>query len=104
MRNLKITSRQNLNQKTAITIRNMLTLPLPTKIQWRCVKMKNEIQLRKCPKCGMLFSERGAVSRVHNVTIICSDCGTREALESIGVDEKEQEKILDTIHNTVYAN
>lgn len=62
--------------------------------------MKNEIQLRKCPKCGMLFSERGAVSRVDNVTIICSDCGTREALESIGVDEKEQEKILDTIHSS----
>ena len=60
--------------------------------------MKNEIQFRKCPKCGMLFSERGAVSRVDNVTIICPDCGTREALESIGVDETEQEKILDTIH------
>ena len=63
--------------------------------------MKNEIQLRKCPKCGMLFSERGAVSRVDNITIICSDCGTREALESIGVDETEQEKILDTINNSV---
>ena len=56
--------------------------------------MKNEIQFRKCPKCGELFSERGAVLRVENVTIICPDCGTREALESIGVDEKEQEKIL----------
>ena len=63
--------------------------------------MKNEIQLRKCPKCGMLFSERGAVSSVDNVTIICPDCGTREALESIGVDEKEQEKILDTIHSSL---
>ena len=66
--------------------------------------MKNEIQFRKCPKCGMLFSERGAVSRVDNVTIVCSDCGTREALESIGVDETEQEKILDTIHRTVHTN
>ena len=63
--------------------------------------MKNEILLRKCPNCGKLFSERGAVSRVDNVTIICPDCGTREALESIGVDETEQEKILDTIHNFV---
>ena len=66
--------------------------------------MKNEIQFRKCPKCGKLFSERGAVSRVDNVTIICPDCGTREALESIGVDETEQEKILNTIHNTVHTN
>ena len=66
--------------------------------------MKNEIQLIKCPKCGKLFSERGAVSRVDNVMIICPDCGTREALESIGVDGKEQEKILDTIHRTVHTN
>ena len=66
--------------------------------------MKNEIQFRKCPKCGKLFSERGAVSRVDNITIICSDCGTREALESIGVDETEQEKILDTIHRTDHTN
>lgn len=63
--------------------------------------MKNEIQFRKCPKCGKLFSERGAVSRLDNVTILCPNCGTREALESIVVDEKEQEKILDTIHNSV---
>ena len=48
--------------------------------------------------------QRGAVSRVDNVTIVCSDCGTRETLESIGVDETEQEKILDTIHNTVHTN
>ena len=60
--------------------------------------MKNEIQLRKCPKCGKLFSERGAVSRVDNVTIICPDCGTREALESIGVGQAEQEEILGIIH------
>ena len=66
--------------------------------------MKNEIQLRKCPKCGKIFGNRGAVSRVDNVTIVCSDCGTREALESIGVDETEQEKILDTIHRTVHTN
>lgn len=39
--------------------------------------------------------------RVDNVTIICSDCGTREALESIGVSAEEQEKILDIIHNSV---
>ena len=47
----------------------------------------------------MLFSERGAVSRVDNLTVICPDCGTREALESIGVDKVEQDKILGVIHN-----
>lgn len=35
----------------------------------------NEIRVQVCPKCGKLFSERGAVSRVDNVTIVCSDCG-----------------------------
>jgi hypothetical protein len=29
---------------------------------------------------------------------ICPDCGTREALESIGVGADEQERILNTIH------
>nr|DAZ69578.1 MAG TPA: zinc-ribbon domain protein [Caudoviricetes sp.] len=64
----------------------------------------NEIRVRVYPKCGKLFSERSAVSRVDNVTIVCSDCGIREALKSIGVDETEQEKILDTIHRTVHTN
>ena len=64
----------------------------------------NEIRVQVCPKCGKLFSERGAVSREDNKTLICPDCGTREALESIGIDETEQEKILDTIHRTVHTN
>ena len=29
---------------------------------------------------------------------ICPDCGTREALESIGVGREEQDKILGIIH------
>lgn len=58
----------------------------------------NLVQLHTCPRCGGVYSGHGAVSRVDNVTIICPDCGTRESLESIGVDETEQEKILDIIH------
>ncbi|MBE5714678.1 MAG: hypothetical protein EGR22_10945 [Ruminococcaceae bacterium] len=56
----------------------------------------NLVQLRTCLRCGGVYS----VSRADNLTVICPDCGTREALESIGVDEKEQEKILDVIHNS----
>lgn len=33
-------------------------------------------------------------------TLICPDCGTREALESIGVGAEEQEQILDAIHRS----
>ena len=51
-----------------------------------------------CPRCGQTYHGRPAVSRADGRTAICPDCGTREALESIGVDAKEQESILATIH------
>lgn len=72
---------------------------MPITSQRSCTKMTdNLVQLRTCPRCGGVYSGHGAVSRADNLTVICPDCGTREALESIGVDEKEQEKILKTIH------
>ena len=61
--------------------------------------MKEELKvLRTCPICGKEYTEHPALSRKDNSTLICPDCGTREALESIGVEVEEQEKILDTIH------
>ena len=51
-----------------------------------------------CPKCGQIFTERPAVSRVDGVTLICPDCGTREALASLGVDSEEQDEIISIIH------
>ena len=58
----------------------------------------NEMTINTCAKCGKEYKGRGAVSRVDNLTVICPDCGTREALESIGVDKVEQDKILGVIH------
>ncbi len=55
---------------------------------------------RVCPKCGKAYSDIPAMSR-DNHTLICPDCGTREALASIGVNEKEQDHILDTIHRSM---
>ena len=52
---------------------------------------------RACPKCGRVYTERPASSRVDG-SPICPDCGTREALESIGVGREEQDKILGIIH------
>ena len=52
---------------------------------------------RTCPKCGPVYTERPASSRVDG-SPICPDCGTREALESIGVGREEQDKILGIIH------
>lgn len=64
--------------------------------------MKEIIEERTCPKCGHTFTERPAVSRVDNYTLICPDCGTREALASMGVEADEQEKILSIIHEKAH--
>lgn len=42
----------------------------------------------------------GRLSRTDGTTLICPDCGTREALESIGVGATEQDQILETIHRS----
>ena len=62
------------------------------------MKSENISEIRICPRCGKSYGGRPALSRRDNETLICPDCGTREALESIGVDEAEQAQILDTIH------
>ena len=53
---------------------------------------------RTYPKCGRTYTERSALSRIDNNTLICPDCGTREALESMGISVEEQDKILGIIH------
>ena len=61
--------------------------------------MKTEERItRTCPICGKQYSDYPALSRAAGVTLICPDCGTREALESIGVKEEERERILEIIH------
>lgn len=51
-----------------------------------------------CPRCGKVYNGASAVSRADNETLICPDCGTREALASIGVNAEEQERILEILH------
>ena len=55
-------------------------------------------QPRTCPICGRKYTEWPALSRVDNQTQICPDCGTRQALSSIGVSNDETEEILRIIH------
>ena len=65
--------------------------------------MKNDVrEIRVCPLCGQTYGEAPALSRTDNETLICSDCGTRQALESIGVSAEEQEKILAIIHRAYH--
>ena len=63
--------------------------------------MKSEtLRIRICPRCGARYGRQPALSRTDGVTLICPDCGTREALESIGVGTEEQEQILEAIHRS----
>lgn len=58
----------------------------------------NVTRLSICPRCGKPFTEAPALSRLDNESLICPDCGTREALDSIGVSLEEQDAIIQTIH------
>ena len=51
-----------------------------------------------CPLCGKSYDGVPALSRTDNQTPICPDCGTRQALESIGVPAEEWEEIINTVH------
>ena len=55
-------------------------------------------RLSVCPRCGKTYSEHPALSRADNETLICPDCGTREALESIGISAEEQDSIIRILH------
>ena len=56
---------------------------------------------RICPICGKSYKSRPAMSRADNVTPICPDCGTRQALEVMGVSKEERDQIINTIHKYV---
>lgn len=62
------------------------------------MKEDNISCLAICPRCGKAYHEPPALSRLDNETLICPDCGTREALDSIGVSPEEQDSIIQTIH------
>ena len=68
------------------------------------MKANNNSNLRTCPLCGAQYGGYPALSRKYPNTQICSDCGTREALESIGVSTDEQEKIISIIHNKTHSS
>jgi transposase-like protein len=63
-----------------------------------------ELKVRVCPICGQEYTDRPAISRTDGETPICPDCGTRQALESLGIDTDEQEKIITAIHRSMGRN
>lgn len=62
------------------------------------MKIDTNARIKICPRCGNAYHGAPALSRTDNNTLICPDCGTREALESIGVCTQEQDEIIATIH------
>ena len=49
-----------------------------------------------CPICGQAYTSEPALSRTDNKTLICPECGQRQALESIGImDQAEQDHIIE---------
>ncbi len=57
-----------------------------------------DIIRRVCPVCGQPLPKYPALSRRDNKTLICSDCGTREALADFGMDIEDQEGVIAAIH------
>ncbi len=53
--------------------------------------------IKTCPLCGKIYKGHPAISRKDNVTAICPECGMREALEGIGLNKEEIEKIVVTV-------
>jgi DNA-directed RNA polymerase subunit RPC12/RpoP len=65
------------------------------------MKTSNVQSLRVCPHCGKTYKAVPALSRADGKTLICPDCGTREAMASIGIGPEEQEKILVSMHRAM---
>jgi predicted RNA-binding Zn-ribbon protein involved in translation (DUF1610 family) len=62
------------------------------------MKKDEKMITRTCPICGKEYTGVPALSHLDNETPICPDCGTRQALASIGVGADEREEILHIIH------
>ena len=43
----------------------------------------------RCPICGQEYTGAPALSRTDNQTLVCPDCGTRQALAAIGVTDTD---------------
>ena len=53
---------------------------------------------RICPLCRNAYTEPPALSRTDSKTPICPDCGSRQALQALGVPETEIQQILQAMH------
>ena len=57
---------------------------------------------RTCPLCGQKYTETPALSRTDNKTLICPECGTRQALDCMPqglISDAEKEEIWEKIYH-----
>ncbi len=57
-----------------------------------------------CPVCHEEYSKHPALSRRDSETLICADCGLREALADLGFDEEVQEEIIASLKENERKN
>ena len=51
-----------------------------------------------CPRCGQIYRTRSAIARDGSGDI-CPDCGIFDALDTIGMNKAEQQKILMAVYS-----
>lgn len=56
----------------------------------------------KCPKCGRDYERLLALSRRDNQTMICDECGTKEALEDFAEYQSKHRKTVTKTRQTPY--
>ena len=68
--------------------------PVPSGTRGKVIDVDD---IRTCPICKKEYKERPALSRVDSKTEICSECGTRQALELVGKTTKEINEVVELI-------
>lgn len=56
------------------------------------------MEQKKCPLCGKEYTDPPALSRWDKKTVICPECGTRQALDDAGIIGSTQEEIIQRIY------
>lgn len=51
------------------------------------IMLERMIDIMKCPECGKETEWLRTLSRTDNKTMICDECGTKEALDAAGLTE-----------------
>lgn len=57
------------------------------------------MEQKRCPICGKEYTDPPALSRGDNESPICPECGTRQALDAVGITKSVQDEIIKRIYH-----